>query len=142
MGYFADRLQQESQLRNIITYMLVFKDLVSIGPQAAADIFLRYKLQLNCSEVLRLFSSYLTKTAFNRELYSECLQAYNNLQPQGSCLMAYKALNLLEELFNIIGLVLSLDHRELYHRLSICLVSDAVLYFVFVKQTILRHCNN
>jgi hypothetical protein len=134
-----ERLQQENQLRNVITYMLVFKDLVSIGPEAAANIFLNYKLRLESSEVLKFFTSYLTKVAFNRELYGECLQTYNNLQPQISCLRAYKALNLLEEVFNIVEVVLSLEHRELYHRLSICLVSDAVLYFIYVKQTILRH---
>ena len=49
--------------------MLVFKDLVSIGPQAAATIFLDQKLRLDCSEVLRFFSSYLTKVAYNRDLY-------------------------------------------------------------------------
>jgi len=60
---------------------------------------------------------------------------------QGNCLSAYKALNLLEEVFNIIGLALSLNHWELYSRLSICLVSDAVLFFIFVKQTILKHAS-
>jgi len=69
IGYFVERLQQETQLRNVITYMLVLKDLVSIGPEAAATIFLSYKLRLDSSEVLRFFNSYLAKIAFNRELY-------------------------------------------------------------------------
>lgn len=108
MGYFVERMQEETQLRSIVTYMLVFKDLVSIGPEHAATVFLSYKLRLEHSEVLRFFNSYLTKVAFNRELYSDCLQAYNNLHPQISCIRAYKALNLLEEVFHMVGLVRTL----------------------------------
>lgn len=63
----------------------------------------------------------------------------NNSSVSLPCLAkAYKTLNLLMEVFGIVDLVMQLEHKETYVRLSMCLISDAVLYFCYIKQTLLE----
>jgi hypothetical protein len=115
----------------LITYLLIFKDLVSIGPEKASHVFLGYKLRFDSSTILRLFYSYMMKVAFSKELFAECVYTYNTrrialgaLGKDGkeilednngnssvvlpSLAKAYKALNLMMEVFGIIDLILQL----------------------------------
>lgn len=152
-----NKLQAETSLRGIITYLLLFKDLICIGPQRIAEQFLNFKLKFEDNLILSKFYSYIVKIAYTHEIYIETLQIYNNNKSIFSSittLKGYKALNYLMEIFSTIEAMDAEQKRYLkivaaepdsksaspliiYNRIRICLIADLILYFTYIKHVIL-----
>ena len=58
------KLQTETSLRGIITHLLLFKDLICIGPKRISEVFLNYKLKFEDNPILAKFYSYVAKIAY------------------------------------------------------------------------------
>ena len=152
-----NKLKSETSLRGIITYLLLFKDMICIGPKRIADEFMNYKLKFQDNSILSKFYSYITKLAYTHEIYIETLQIYNNnknIFSQITTLKGYKTLNYLMEIFSTIEAidieqkkyskllltesdVKSISPLIIYNRVRICLVADLILYFTYIKHAIL-----
>lgn len=63
------KLQAETSLRGIITYLLLFKDLICIGPKRISEQFLNYKLKFEDNPILSKFYSYVVKIAYTHDIY-------------------------------------------------------------------------